>query len=206
MGGVGYHLPNLVTTHSGESPPAGALGCNGRRDFRWLMDFRVPIDLTQVWFDSSGCRKRGASMRLSSAIIAAIMSVMTAGPSCRACQLASLLRAGSSPRADQPRAESPAPERRCKCKSHGEIQNPPPAEKERGPRPPCNHGPALELAAVTSWERVSDGSELTSDCADAVGEEPNLLVPIASGRATRYQPATDLSGISRLRYSHSFRC
>lgn len=130
-------------------------------------------------------------MRMSAAVLAAVLSVATGGPLRCPCQLAQLVW-GSYCVAD----DSDCERAECPCHSHEEPG-------QRDPGEPCHHGLGLEVVAVVN---ASGGDNSFDGPMPApVSRAPQLIERNAVG-FERFD-CLDFRSISdRLLYCHSFRC
>lgn len=146
-------------------------------------------------------------MRLVATIIAAVMSVTTGGPLRCPCQLVPLLRPEAAVCETIRPIEGQTVERCCGCKGHREPNSEPTAPRPSPDRPPCQHGPAIDLVPPAHpGERVTDGTDPT-DPATPCGGDPASVSPVLSldtPLRVRLAPFTSLP--DRLRYCHAFRC
>ena len=145
-------------------------------------------------------------MRLAAAILATVMSVTTGGPLRCPCHLLALLRTGPSTVVAPPAAEQEA-SGGCGCRVHREPQPEPTDQRPRPHRPPCPHGPGVDLLPpLSTGERVVGGH----DSGDPVvtlpghGYAPTTASSYDSAVSAHVTPAA--SPPDRLRYCHAFRC
>lgn len=148
-------------------------------------------------------------MRAVAAIIAAVMSVTTGGSLRCPCQLAFLFRAGSCDTSACVEASPPTAEKQtCSCEARHEPEQPDPAEPKPGPaKPPCPHGPGIDLIQPAAGGERIGGSDVTGGlamappCASAAGCHARGHQEAPPPDPARRWPTPD-----RLRYCHSFRC
>lgn len=148
-----------------------------------------------------------AAMRAVVAIIVAVMSVTTGGPTRCPCQIAALFRAGTQTCEPPPAQKRSQEKRACRCHSHCESSEQQPEHPTPPPESPkCPHGPGIDLAPPQSAtdRAASDAGDLSQlEFAATHG----LFAVAPRGHSGLFDPGTHLSPHpDRLRYCHSFRC
>lgn len=141
-------------------------------------------------------------MRHLAAIIAALLSVTTGGPLRCPCRLAALTC--SPVEAAPERADEACRSHKCGCKPLAEqdVRRPGPPTS---PRPePCEHGPGVDLLALSAADPQTDEADSTPHIVPGVLHTASnvatvhVLLPGTCGRST--------SPTSHFRYAHAFRC
>lgn len=142
-------------------------------------------------------------MRMSAAVIAAVLSFATGGPLRCPCHFAQLVR-GMDRNVDCRTADE---DHGCPCHSHRESDKSPSHERGGVPVKPCEHGPGIDIAAsVTTGDRrvvdhdSFDGPGLTSNVNARSSQADGL-----NGRMLLDCPDSP-SESDQLKYCHSFRC
>lgn len=142
-------------------------------------------------------------MRSVTAVIAAILSVVTGGPLRCPCQVAALGRGAEH--VAEFHAANEADD--CPCHSHRKPCLPQSTEHKHAPCEPCRHGAAIDvLAPVVTGERLSGEREAVD------------RMPLVPGDCSQGSPGCGLDGMpldnipvsssasDQLRYCHSFLC
>ena len=148
-------------------------------------------------------------MRTLAAIFAVFMSVTTGGPLRCPCQLTKLCLPTGQPGQEVP-AQPPAPTQKCGCNAHSTDEQRTPADnrpedRSPGDRSPCHHGPAADLAAPASGERLAGDFTGNALPLSSSGFTPAIHPAAVRGcRAGWLESAPSSQAL--LRYTHSFRC